>query len=93
MFVGARVAGETSGSSLNLAVAINARGGPGIVVASTAFAAGIISQPFYAVLVLLAIVTSLAAGAWLDRIPRDRLLVRPEERTVEPAAAAAGTAA
>ena len=93
VFVGARVAGETSGSSLNLAVAMNARGGPGIVVASTAFAAGIISQPFYAVLVLLAIVTSLAAGAWLDRIPRDRLLVRPEERTVEPAAAAAGTAA
>jgi Kef-type K+ transport system membrane component KefB len=92
VFVGARVAGETSGSSLNLAVAMNARGGPGIVVASTAFAAGIISQPFYAVLVLLAIVTSLAAGAWLDRIPRDRLLVRPEERTVEPAAAAAGTA-
>jgi Kef-type K+ transport system membrane component KefB len=77
VFVGARAAGETSGSSLNLAVAMNARGGPGIVVASTAFAAGIISQPFYAVLVLLAIVTSLAAGAWLDRVPRDRLLVRP----------------
>ena len=59
------------------------------MVASTAFAAGIISQPFYAVLVLLAIVTSLAAGAWLDRIPRDRLLVRPPgplERTAEAAA-------
>jgi Kef-type K+ transport system membrane component KefB len=92
VFAGARIAGETSGSSLNLAVAMNARGGPGIVVASTAFAAGIISQPFYAVLVLLAIITSLAAGAWLDRIPRDRLLVRPEERTVEPAVEAAGTA-
>ena len=72
VFVGARAAGENSRSSLNLAVAMNARGGPGIVVASTAFAAGIISQPFYAVLVLLAIVTSLAAGAWLDRVPRDR---------------------
>ena len=56
---------------------MNARGGPGIVVASTAFAAGIINQPFYAVLVLLAIVTSLAAGAWLQRVPRDQLLVRP----------------
>ena len=56
---------------------MNARGGPGIVVASTAFAAGIINQPFYAVLVLLAIVTSLAAGAWLDRVPRDELLARP----------------
>ncbi len=92
VFVGARLAGETSGSSVNLAVAMNARGGPGIVVASTAFAAGIISQPFYAVLVLLAIVTSLAAGAWLDRVPRERLLVRPgaaeADTRVETAAAA-----
>jgi Kef-type K+ transport system membrane component KefB len=79
VFVGARAAGETGRSSVNLAVAMNARGGPGIVVASTAFAAGIISQPFYAVLVLLAIVTSLAAGAWLDRVPREQLLARPSD--------------
>jgi Kef-type K+ transport system membrane component KefB len=92
VFAGARVAGETAGSSVNLAVAMNARGGPGIVVASTAFAAGIISQPFYAVLVLLAIITSLAAGAWLDRIPRDRLLVRPGVEPLEPTVEAAGTA-
>ena len=58
---------------------MNARGGPGIVVASTAFAAGIIDQPFYATLVLLAIVTSMLAGAWLERIPRERLLVREDE--------------
>ena len=64
---------------------MNARGGPGIVVASTAFAAGIISQPFYAVLVLLAIVTSLAAGAWLERVPRERLLVRPAHRAADAA--------
>jgi Kef-type K+ transport system membrane component KefB len=83
VFLGARLAGETSRSSLNLAVAMNARGGPGIVVASTAFAAGIISQPFYAVLVLLAIVTSLAAGAWLDRVPRDELLARPGDTPLE----------
>jgi Kef-type K+ transport system membrane component KefB len=83
VFAGARLAGETSSSSVNLAVAMNARGGPGIVVASTAFAAGIISQPFYGVLVLLAIVTSLAAGAWLDRVPRERLLVRPGAREAE----------
>ena len=42
VFAGARLAGETTLSSVNLAVAMNARGGPGIVVASTAFAAGII---------------------------------------------------
>ena len=58
---------------------MNARGGPGIVVASTAFAAGIIDQNFFAVLVLLAILTSLAAGAWLERVPRHRLLTRADE--------------
>jgi len=55
---------------------MNARGGPGIVVASTAFSAGIIDQDFFAVLVLLAILTSLAAGTWLERVPRHRLLSR-----------------
>jgi Kef-type K+ transport system membrane component KefB len=76
VYLGARAAGESNSSSWNLAVAMNARGGPGIVVASTAFAAGIIGEPFYAVLVLLAVVTSLAAGSWLERIPRERLLAR-----------------
>jgi len=76
VYFGARAAGENDTSSWNLAIAMNARGGPGIVVASTAFAAGIIDQPFYAVLVLLAVVTSLLAGSWLERIPRDRLLMR-----------------
>jgi Kef-type K+ transport system membrane component KefB len=53
---------------------MNARGGPGIVLASVAYGAGIINQSFYAVLVLLAIVTSLLAGSWLARVPRDQLL-------------------
>jgi Kef-type K+ transport system membrane component KefB len=92
VFAGARAAGETSGSSVNLAVAMNARGGPGIVVASTAYAAGIIGQPFYAVLVLLAIITSLAAGAWLDRVPRERLLVRPGSADAAAVAETTGTA-
>ena len=74
VYLGARLAGETGGSSLNLAIALNARGGPGIVVASVAYTAGIIGQPFYAVLVLLAIVTSLLAGSWLAHVPRERLL-------------------
>jgi Kef-type K+ transport system membrane component KefB len=90
VFVGARLAGEANRSSLNLAVAMNARGGPGIVVASTAYAAGIINQPFYAVLVLLAIVTSLLAGAWLERVPRDELLIRATDGVRPEAAAASG---
>ena len=67
---------------------MNARGGPGIIVASTAFAAGIIDQPFYAVLILLAIVSSLVAGSWLERVPREHLLVRSERAAeAEPASA------
>ncbi len=51
---------------INLAITTNARGGPGIVLASVAFDAGIISATFYTTLVLAAILTSQAAGAWLD---------------------------
>ena len=70
------MAGESPLSSWNLAVAMNARGGPGIVLASLAYAAGIVSQPFFAMLVMLAIITSLLAGSWLERVPRDQLLGR-----------------
>ena len=46
---------------------MNARGGPGIVLASTAYAAGIIDESFFVTLVMLSVVTSLLAGAWLER--------------------------
>jgi Kef-type K+ transport system membrane component KefB len=74
VYAGARFGGQRPAASVNLAVAMNARGGPGIVLASVAYGAGIINQSFYAVLVLLAIVTSLLAGSWLARVPRDQLL-------------------
>ena len=70
VWIGARVAGESTPASTNLGVALNARGGPGIVLASTAFAAGIVDESFYAVLVMLAIVTSLIAGSWLGAVVR-----------------------
>lgn len=68
VWAAARVAGETPPAALNLAVALNARGGPGIVLASTASAAGIIDGDLYTTLVLLSVVTSLAAGYWLQRV-------------------------
>jgi Kef-type K+ transport system membrane component KefB len=74
VYGGARVGGQPPQAAVNLAVAMNARGGPGIVLASVVYGAGIINQSFYAVLVLLAIVTSLLAGSWLARVPRERLL-------------------
>ena len=52
---------------------MNARGGPGIVLASVAFDAAIISEEFYVSLVMLAIVTSLLlAGTWLERMVKAR---------------------
>jgi Kef-type K+ transport system membrane component KefB len=61
----ARLAGFRGLDMVNLAITNNARGGPGIVLASVAFDAGIINPTFYTTLVLTAILTSQAAGAWL----------------------------
>jgi K+:H+ antiporter len=66
----ARFAGFRGLDLINLAITTNARGGPGIVLASVAFDAGIISPKFYTTLVLVAVITSQMAGAWLDYILR-----------------------
>jgi Kef-type K+ transport system membrane component KefB len=63
-FIAARLALKDWLSSFNLAVAMNTRGGPGIVLATVAFDLGIINQTFFVTLVLVAIVTSLLAGYW-----------------------------
>lgn len=67
---GARIAGFPWRDSVNLATALNARGGPGIVLASVALDAGIVNAPFYTTLVLVAVLTSQLAGAWLDYVLR-----------------------
>lgn len=61
----AKLAGFKGLDIVNLAVTTNARGGPGIVLASVAYDAGIINAAFYTTLVLTAILTSQVAGAWL----------------------------
>lgn len=63
-----RLAGFRGIDLINLAVTTNARGGPGIVLASVAFDAGIISPQFYTTLVIAAVLTSQVAGAWLDYV-------------------------
>src|SRR5205814_6962427 len=62
--VAGRVAVRDWRSTFNLAAALNARGGPGIVLATVAFDVGIIDERFFVALVLMAIVTSLMAGYW-----------------------------
>lgn len=65
-----RLAGFRGLDLINLAITTNARGGPGIVLASVAFDAGIISSQFYTTLVVAAVLTSQIAGAWLDFVLR-----------------------
>jgi Kef-type K+ transport system membrane component KefB len=89
-YIGARLAGESNRGARNLAVALNARGGPGIVLATTAFDHGVINENFFTILVMLAIVTSVAAGSWLEAVlGRNRDLLSETER-VEPKALALG---
>ena len=91
-----RIAGFRGLDLVNLAITTNARGGPGIVLASVAFDAGIISATFYTTLVLAAVLTSQIAGAWLDYVLRrgwplltpaaaDNTLVGNVEKTPSPA--------
>jgi Kef-type K+ transport system membrane component KefB len=68
VYAGGQMAGESRWGSLNLAVAMNARGGPGIVLALVSLEAGIISESFYTSLVMLSILSSLLAGAWLNMV-------------------------
>jgi hypothetical protein len=51
---------------------MNARGGPGIVLATIVYEAGIISPSLFTAFVITAVVTSQVAGWWLDRAIRQR---------------------
>src|SRR5207302_6820761 len=66
VYAAARLAREDRETAVNLAVALNARGGPAIVLATAALDAHVIGERFYVDLVLLALTTSMIAGAWLD---------------------------
>ncbi|WP_258110844.1 cation:proton antiporter [Alicyclobacillus sp. SP_1] len=65
VYVTCRIIRSDRLTSFNFAAAMNARGGPGIVLSSVAFSLGIINQDFFAILVMLALVTSWMAGSWL----------------------------
>ncbi len=92
--LGALIAKEKFPMANALAISVNARGGPGLVVASVAFTAGIINPPAYTSLVLLAILTSVFAGVFLAQIlrsnPSTEEMIRGEgiSRSSEPQAAA-----
>lgn len=87
VYLGSRAAKESVTRSVDYAVTLNARGGPGIVLAGVAFDAGIIGVGFFTTLVLTSIFTSLIAGSWLGRAVRtDRIRRREGSDDVESAA-------
>ncbi|MBO4636510.1 MAG: cation:proton antiporter [Clostridiales bacterium] len=50
---------------INFAVTMNARGGPGIVLATVAYSYNIISIEFFTVLIITTMISSMTAGYWL----------------------------
>lgn len=50
---------------INFAITMNARGGPGIVLATVAYASGIINLEFFTVLILTTMLSSMIAGYYL----------------------------
>ena len=50
---------------MNFAITMNARGGPGIVLATVTYAAGIINLEFFTVLILTTMLSSMIAGYYL----------------------------
>jgi Kef-type K+ transport system membrane component KefB len=65
VYVGARSGGEPRMPAANFAMAMNARGGPGIALATLALETGIVNERTYTTLVILALLTSVTAAAWL----------------------------
>jgi Kef-type K+ transport system membrane component KefB len=52
-------------TAIDYGISMNARGGPGIVLASLAQGAGIIGDALFIVLVLTSLLTSIGTGVWL----------------------------
>jgi Kef-type K+ transport system membrane component KefB len=70
--IAARAVGADWARVFDYGIVMNTRGGPGIVLASVAHAAGIIDGRMFTALVVASIVTSLATGLWLRwRLNRD----------------------
>ncbi len=65
VYAGAHILGYRGQMAKTIAMAMNARGGPGIVLAMVAFEAGIINGSFYTTLILTVIVTSMIAGKYV----------------------------
>jgi Kef-type K+ transport system membrane component KefB len=91
----AKLAGFRGLDLVNIALTTNARGGPGIVLASVAYDAGLINAAFFTTLVLTAVFTSQLAGVWLRIVLKKGwplLSTNPDEKALpEPVSEPAAT--
>ncbi len=77
VFIGLRFLKLDWLSRLNFGLAMNTRGGPGIVLATVAFEYSIINEYFFVTLILTAILTSVLSGYWFKYIlARGKLLYK-----------------
>lgn len=70
---------------LNFAITMNARGGPGIVLATVAYSYRIINVEFFTVLILTTMLSSMLAGYWLRRQQKkdDRVFIELTKKAEE----------
>jgi Kef-type K+ transport system membrane component KefB len=84
VYITSRLIKQDRLTSINLGIAINDRGGPGIVLSSVAYSTGIINQQFFAVLVMLALVTSWFPGTWLRIVVNKGWRLMPGDEKMVP---------
>jgi Kef-type K+ transport system membrane component KefB len=84
VYITSRIMKQDPFTSFNLGIAINDRGGPGIVLSSVAYSTGIINQEFFAILVMLALVTSWIPGTWLRIIVSKGWRLMPGDENLVP---------
>ncbi len=83
VYITSRLIKQDPFTSFNLGLAINDRGGPGIVLSSVAYTSGIINQEFFAILVMLALVTSWIPGTWLRIVVHKGWRLMPGDETIK----------
>ncbi len=73
-WAGSRLLTHDPQRCLDFAMAMNARGGPGVVLATVAFQARIINQQLFVMFIALALISSLCAAWWFYRQLQSRSL-------------------
>lgn len=86
-WIGSRLGGIPAKPSLHLSMVLNARGALGIVLATIGLDAELISGQAFSTLIMLAVITSMISGTWLQwvkkRVP-DQLEIEDGERSPDP---------